>query len=148
MLGDKVKNRIWWPLCAVMAMSSLRGVNGDELSRCKKALNGHQGGRNGGTGSVEEGRGSSSFLMGGHGAGTPAHRGSFSCSQESLNHLEHQCRTSPARQGVIIQFCFQPAWGNSITSNDSAFKMENFRPGISTGTSAVRERHRPPQELN
>ena len=75
MLGDKVKNRIWWPLCAVMAMSSLRGVKGDELSRCIYALHGHQGGRNGGTGSVEEGRGSSSFLMGGHGAGTPAHRG-------------------------------------------------------------------------
>ena len=25
-----------------------------------------------------------------------------SCSQESLHHLEHQCRTSPARQAVII----------------------------------------------
>lgn len=102
MLGDKVKNKIWWPLRAVTATSSLSRINGKQLSRsmnpAKRVGEMKVGGGALGVGS----RGSSSCLRGGHGDGTPAHRGSCLCSQESLHHLELLCGTSPARQAVTI----------------------------------------------
>lgn len=63
-----------------------------------------KGGRNEGGGSAlgVGSSGSSSCLTGGRGDGTPAHRGSCLCSQESLHHLELLCGTSPARQAVTI----------------------------------------------
>ena len=60
------------------------------------------GSRNGAPDCTEGSGGGSSFLKGGSGEGTPAPKGSCCCSQESLYHLEHLHRTSPARQAVII----------------------------------------------
>lgn len=101
MLGDKVKNKICWPFQAVTAMSSLSRVNGNQLSRSINPLNGHQGGRNEGRGCTKGGRESSSFLTGGQEL-NPSSRRVSSGSQESLHHLEHLGRPSPARQAVII----------------------------------------------
>lgn len=84
------------------AISSFSGVNRDALFRSINPLNWQQGGRNGAPGCTEGSREHSSFLKGGPDVGTPAPKGSCCCSQESLHHLEHLHRTSPARLAVII----------------------------------------------
>lgn len=101
MLGDEVKNKLWGPLRAVMAMSGLSRVNRNELSRSVSPRAGHQGGRSAGRCALGEAAGQL-FPLGGHAAGTAAHGGCCSCSQESLHHWEHLGRTSPTRQAMII----------------------------------------------
>lgn len=85
------------------------------------------------------GRRSSPFLMGEHGVGSPAHRGSCLCSQESVHPLEHLFRASLARQTVIISGSASSLPGGAVLQ--LTFKMENFSPSISTRTSGACERH-------
>lgn len=54
MLGDKVKNKLWGPLQAVMAISGLSRVNRNELSRSVSPRDRHQGGRSTGRGARGE----------------------------------------------------------------------------------------------
>lgn len=85
------------------------------------------------------GRRSSPFLMGGHGVGSPAHRGSCLCSQESVHPLKHLFRASLDRRTVIISGSASSLPGGAVLQ--FAFKMENFSPGISTKISGACERH-------